>query len=96
MTDYKDFLRRSTKATLDEIVDSERAFKKSTGIDIADEWEWQQLGDIVKRIGKNLEKFPDELYAPVKGKDFVEFREGDNVDEKIKEALEEKNPFEDL
>jgi len=60
MTDYEDFIRRSTKATLDEIVDNERAFKKSTGIDIADEWEWQQLGDIVKRIEERLEKNPFE------------------------------------
>lgn len=49
-----DQLRKSTKATLDEIVDREREFKEQHGIDIRDEDEWQTLGEIVRRIEEKI------------------------------------------
>lgn len=77
-------------------IDEYRLFmRRKHGIQNAKMWglneKWEDSG--ARPFGTKL---PDKFYAPVKGNDFVEFKEGDNVDEKIKEALEEKNPFEDL
>lgn len=53
MPNNSDDARRSTLATLSEIVDGENALKRA-GIDISDEDEWMQLGDIVRRIERRL------------------------------------------
>jgi hypothetical protein len=50
----QEILRRSTSATLNEIVDGERKFKEENEINIRDEYEWQQLKDIVARIESKL------------------------------------------
>lgn len=49
-----DGMRRSTLATLSEIVDGERSFKEQHGVDIADPDDWMQLRDIVARIERKL------------------------------------------
>ena len=48
MTD--EFLRKSTTATLNEIIDREREFKEQHGIDLRDEDEWKLLGEYVRLI----------------------------------------------
>lgn len=48
-----DVVRRSTLATLGEIVDGENAFKRA-GIDVSDPEEWMQLRDIIGRIERRL------------------------------------------
>jgi hypothetical protein len=53
MPSSSDETRRSTLATLSEIVDGENALKRA-GIDVSDPDEWQQLGDIVARIERRL------------------------------------------
>lgn len=53
MSNDLDATRRSTLATLDEIVDTTRALK-AQGIDPTDPDEWQQLCDIVARIERKL------------------------------------------
>lgn len=53
MPNNSDDARRSTLATLSEIVDAENALKRA-GIDISDEDEWMQLGDIIRRIERRL------------------------------------------
>ena len=44
-----DDTRRETLATLTEIVDREKAMN-AQGLDVSDPDEWQQLGDIVRRL----------------------------------------------
>jgi hypothetical protein len=48
-----DGVRRSTSATLSEIVDREAALRLA-GLDVRDEDEWMQLRDIVARIERRL------------------------------------------
>ena len=50
----EDFLRKSTVATLTEIVQGEKKFQKETGIDLRNEDEWKILGDIVRSIEEKL------------------------------------------
>lgn len=54
MPNCSDQVRKSTLATLDEIVEGEKRFKEQHGIGIADEGEWMQLCDIVNRIERRL------------------------------------------
>ncbi len=49
MSHNSDQLRKSTLATLTEIVQGEKALE-ARGIDVSDEDEWMRLGDIVKRL----------------------------------------------
>lgn len=49
MSSSSESVRRSTLATLTEIVDGENRLK-AQGIDVTDENEWMQLGDIVHRL----------------------------------------------
>jgi hypothetical protein len=46
--------KRSIKATLDEIKQGERDFKAKHGVDIADQDEWESIGEIVSRIEAKL------------------------------------------
>jgi len=52
-------VRKTTLATLDEIVTGETAMRRR-GIDVTDEDEWMQLGDIVKRIERRLRSAPEQ------------------------------------
>jgi hypothetical protein len=46
--------KREIAAALDGVVEGEKAFKQQHGIDIADEDDWLELGEIVKRIELRL------------------------------------------
>jgi hypothetical protein len=55
MTTDIEWSRREISNTLQEISATERALKEQ-GVDIRDEEEWQQIGDIVARIEQRLLK----------------------------------------
>jgi hypothetical protein len=58
--------KRSISVTLDEIKQGESDFKAKHGVDIADQDEWQSLGEIVSRIeAKLLARMPDKPAAAV-------------------------------
>jgi hypothetical protein len=46
--------KREISAALDGVIEGEKAFKQQHGIDIVDEDDWIELGEIVKRIERRL------------------------------------------